>query len=442
MPYMFLDCNRRMPEKGRHCVVKGKDSVIPACSTDTHPGDFTERGCPLLGCRVVICGQIKNVIHLVHSPVGCAYYSWDYRVDSEGYCLTTDMQEKDIVFGGETKLFDAVIMAVKEFDADAVFVYETCSTGIIGDDIQAVAKMASEVTGKPVIAFTCAGFRGISQNAGHKIANTKLFELVGTGELDECSDYTVNVIGDFNAKDTKSIERMLNRLGIHVVCSFTADATLDRIRAMHRAKLNLVHCSRSSIFMAEMMQEKFGTPYIEVNFFGIENCCESLRRTCEALGICGDEVEEVIEKYLSEITPEIEYYRERLEGKKVFICHGAQRAIYWIRPFEELGMKIAGIATFFGRKDDYEKIMESVDDGTVVIDNPDAEELEEVLLEVRPDIFISDDKVKPFVHKLGIPFVNGRGQGKTYAGFEGFVNFAGDVNAAINSKVWKLVRSA
>jgi len=440
MPFLLLKCNRKLPGRGKHCIAKGEDDVIPACDRATQPGDFTERACSFLGCRIVICGQIKNVIHLVHSPIGCAYYSWDYRPDSYGYCFTTDMQEMDVIFGGEKKLFDAILMAAEEFDADAIFVYETCTTGLIGDDIQAVARKASEVVGKPVIAFNCAGFRGFSQSAGHKIANRQLFELIGTGEFDS-TPYEINLIGDFNAKDAEVIENLLNEIGVKVLCSFTANSTIDRIRIMHKARLNVVHCSRSSIDLAEMMKRKYGIPYIEANFFGIEYCCDALRRIGRSLGIDEKKVEEVIENYLNEIESELEFYREKLEGKKVFICHGVQRVLYLIEPFRELGMEIAGIATYFGKQDDYEEIVKRVDEGTIIIDNPNATELEEVLLERKPDLFISDDRTEHLVHKLGIPFIKGRGQKKPYAGFNGFVNFASDVYATINSKVWKLVRS-
>jgi len=188
---------------------------------------FTERACAFLGCRVVICGQIKNVVHLVHSPVGCAYYSWDYRDDSKGYCFTTDLQEIDIVMGAEKKLFDAIIEAVEEFNPDAVFVYETCSTGIIGDDIQAVALKASEVTKKPVIAFECAGFRG-HQNSGHKIACLELFKLIQSGEK---IPNGVNLIGDFNSKDAEVSKK---RLGDVVLRSYAPSQPMRPLKGLEQ----------------------------------------------------------------------------------------------------------------------------------------------------------------------------------------------------------------
>jgi len=407
-----------------------------AVELETEPGAFTERGCSFLGCRVVICGQIKNVVHIVHSPVGCAYYSWDYRADSKGYCFTTDLNEMDIIFGGEKKLLNAILTAIEEFRPDAVFVYETCSTGIIGDDIKAVAEKASHMTGIPVLAFECAGFRGTSQNFGHRVANLCLFKLIEEGERKKIPN-GVNLIGDFNSKDAMVLERLLEDIGLRVICTFTANSTIERIRAMKNASLNLVQCSRSSEFLAKLMKERFGIPFLDVNFFGIENCCDSLRKIGEFFDI--RVIEETIERNVRRIKPKVEIFREKLRGKRVFICHGAQRALYWIRPFEELGMEIVGVATYFGRREDHRRIVESLGD-VFIIDNPSVDELEDILLELKPDLVVSDDKIRFVVHKLAIPFLNGRGQGKAYAGFDGFITFAKDVWDTIASKVWSLAR--
>ena len=409
-----------------------------AVELETKPGAFTERGCSFLGCRVVICGQIKNVVHIVHSPVGCAYYSWDYRADSKGYCFTTDLNEMDIIFGGEKKLLNAILTAIEEFRPDAVFVYETCSTGIIGDDIKAVAEKASHMTGIPVLAFECAGFRGTSQNFGHRVANLCLFKLIEGGERKKIPN-GVNLIGDFNSKDAMVLERLLEDIGLRVICTFTANSTIERIRAMKNASLNLVQCSRSSEFLAKLMKERFGIPFLDVNFFGIENCCDSLRKIGEFFDTHSKIVEETIERNVRRIKPKVEIFREKLRGKRVFICHGAQRALYWIRPFEELGMEIVGVATYFGRREDHGRIVESLGD-VFIIDNPSVDELEDILLELKPDLVVSDDKIRFVVHKLAIPFLNGRGQGKAYAGFDGFITFAKDVWYTIASKVWSLAR--
>ena len=111
MPYVLLDCDNPIPERMKHTYVfDPEEKIIPACNINTVPGDMTERGCAFAGARGVVGGPVKDVIHMVHGPVGCAFYTWGTRrnlSDNElhrRYCWTTDLQESDIVYGGEKTL--------------------------------------------------------------------------------------------------------------------------------------------------------------------------------------------------------------------------------------------------------------------------------------------------------------------------------------------------
>jgi nitrogenase molybdenum-iron protein alpha chain len=112
-----------------------------------------------------------------------------------------------------------------------------------------------------------------------------------------------------------------------------------------------------------------------------------------------------------------------------------------VQLLRELGMEVIAAATTFGHRDDYEKLFRQVNDGTLVVDNPNALELEEILEELKPDLFISGNKEKYLAYKLGHPFVNGHTYDSgPYAGFRGMVKFARDMDRAVNTPVWKLIR--
>ena len=95
-----------------HIVEIPEGGAVPAIAANTRavPGVMTSRGCCYAGCKGVVVGPLKDVCVLTHGPVGCGFYSWGTRrnkarADPEcrnftQYCLTTDMQESDIVFGG------------------------------------------------------------------------------------------------------------------------------------------------------------------------------------------------------------------------------------------------------------------------------------------------------------------------------------------------------
>ncbi len=94
----------------KHMCVKGEGISIPVCDKASLPGTVTQRTCVFGGARIVLM-PITDSIHLVHGPIGCAACTWDIRgskssrEDLYKKGCSTDLHEKDIIFGGEKKLF-------------------------------------------------------------------------------------------------------------------------------------------------------------------------------------------------------------------------------------------------------------------------------------------------------------------------------------------------
>lgn len=408
---MKFTCNQNLPERAIHIALKGPDggrqrgdgsSCFIASNVPTTPGDMTERGCTYAGCRGVVGGPVKDAIQLTHGPIGCAFFSWGYRphlADSDfhiKYTFVSDMNETNIVFGGEKKLLQCIIEASREFpDARAVFIYNTCSTALIGDDGRDVAKQAEELIGKPVVFFECEGFRGVSQSMGHHVGNETIFrQLVGSVEPEGDFSRAINIIGDYNIKnDLRTFEYLFEAVGLKILTRFTGNVSVDELKIMHKAPLNVVHCQRSATYIADMMRDKYGTPYINVTLWGIKNMSQALRDTAAFFGLEA-QAEELIERELARIQPGLDYYRQRLQGKTVFIYQGGPRVWHWIELLRELGIETMTAATTFGHDDDYQKIFRQLKEGALVVDNPNGPEIEEILRERRPDLFISGNKEK------------------------------------------------
>lgn len=454
---MQFKCNQTLPERAVHIAIKGPGGACRrgdgancfiASNVATTPGDMTERGCTYAGCRGVVGGPVKDAIQLTHGPIGCAFFSWGYRphlADSDfhiKYTFVTDMNETNIVFGGEKKLLQSIIEANAEFpDAKAVFIYNTCSTALIGDDGRDVAKQAEAIIGKPVVFFECEGFRGVSQSMGHHVGNETIFrQLVGSVEPEGDFSRSINIIGDYNIKnDIRTFEYLFEALGLRIIARFTGNVSVDELKIMHKAALNIVHCQRSATYIADMMKDKYGTPYINVTLWGIKNMAQALRETAAFFGLeaCA---EEVIARETARIQPYIDAYRQRLQGKRAFIYQGGPRVWHWIELLRELGIETETAATTFGHTDDYEKIFSQIVDGALVVDNPNVPEIEEILTYRRPDLFISGNKERYLAYKLGVPFVNGHTYDTgPYAGFVGMVNFARDIDKALHAPVWNIL---
>jgi nitrogenase molybdenum-cofactor synthesis protein NifE len=194
------------------------------------------------------------------------------------------------------------------------------------------------------------------------------------------------------------------------------------------------------------LEREFVTPFLDVNFFGTENTAESLRRIA---AFFGDEAmlaraEALIERETSRIAPVLASYRERLAGKRAAIyVGGACKAVALIRQLRELGMEVALAGTQTGKQEEYDRIGELLDEGTVIIDDANPAEIERFLLETGVDVMAGGVKERVLAYKLGIGFVDHNHDRKNcLAGFDGAVRFAREVSVAACSPVWKHLRSS
>lgn len=498
-------------KRSKHIVVRDfedPDQEIEA-NARTTPGIITQRGCAFAGCKGVVIGPFGDCVHIVHGPIGCSYYAWmtrrnQFKPREDGmeflhYCFSTDLTENDIVFGGVKKLKQAVQEAYDIFHPKSITIHATCPVGLIGDDIQGAAKEMTELLGLPVIAFNCEGYKGVSQSAGHHIANNGFFKhWIGTDtETEEIEGFTVNLMGEYNiGGDSWEIERVLERCGIKVVASFSGDGSYDDAIKAHLAKLNLVMCHRSINYMANMMETKYGTPWLKVNFIGVHAFAKSLRKIAAFFDDPGltQRIEEVIAEEIAIAEAQLAQYRPRLQGKTVFLFVGGSRAHHYQELFADLGMKTIVAGYEFAHRDDYEgrqvipnirvdadsrnieelevepdperyavplppETLESLrkdgilstyegmfpdmGDGTVLVDNISHHELEVLIKHFKPSLIGSGIKDKYVIEKLGVPSkqLHNYDYGGPFAGFRGAVNFAQDIDMRVNGPAWKYIKA-
>ncbi|KAF3888208.1 nitrogen fixation protein NifE [Tolypothrix bouteillei VB521301] len=169
-----------------HNKNKHGDKKNKSCSQLPKPG-AAQGGCAFDGAMIALV-PITDAAHLVHGPIACSGNSWGSRGSfSSGPMLyrtgfTTDMDETDVIFGGGKKLYKAILEIEKRYHPAAIFVYSTCVTALIGEDLDAVCKTAGEKINTPVIPVNAPGFIG-SKNFGNRLAGEALLDyVVGTRE--------------------------------------------------------------------------------------------------------------------------------------------------------------------------------------------------------------------------------------------------------------------
>jgi nitrogenase molybdenum-iron protein alpha chain len=499
-------------KRAKAIVVNQADGVIPEITVNTRtvPGLITMRGCAYAGCKGVILGPTRDVLSITHGPIGCGFYSWLTRRNQTRpptpeddnfmtYCLSTDMQESEIVFGGEKKLAKAIEEAFNLFHPKAIAIHATCPVGLIGDDIHRVAREMQEKLGIKVFGFSCEGYKGVSQSAGHHIANNQVFKnMVGTDDTVSESPFRLNLLGEYNiGGDSFVIEDLFARSGFNLISTFCGNSDHDSMCRAHTADLNLVMCHRSINYMADMMEIKYGIPWIKVNFIGASATAKALRKIAGYFD--NSEIKERVEKVIAEEMAPVEEarrtYRPRCEGKTAMLFVGGSRSHHYMELFHELGMKTVAAGYEFAHRDDYEGrnvlptivvdadsrnieslkvvpdaarfrlrvneerkaelkaggvdfgeykgMMGDMPAGSITIDEPSHHEIAELLAIYKPDIFCAGIKEKYAVQKLGIPCLqlHSYDYGGPFAGFAGAINFYKEIDRLVNNRVWSYLQA-
>ncbi len=476
----------------------------------TIPGIITMRGCTYAGCKGVIMGPTRDIVNLVHGPIGCSFYAWLTRRNQTDagesgenymtYAFSTDMQDSDIIFGGEKKLKAAVQEVYDLFHPRGIAIFATCPVGLIGDDIHAVAREMKEKLGDcNVFAFSCEGYKGVSQSAGHHIANNQVFKhLVGSETNVKQGDYKINLLGEYNiGGDGFEIDRILKKCGITNIATFSGNSTYDQFSTAHMADLSCVMCHRSINYVADMLETKYGIPWIKVNFIGANATAKSLRKIGQYFGDKAliDRIEDVIAEEMPQVEAALADIEPRTAGKTAMLFVGGSRAHHYMELFKELGMKTLSTGYEFGHRDDYEGrqvipnlkvdadsrnieeieveahptefkprktedelkaltdsgfqfkdydgLIPDMDKGTLIIDDLNQYEAEKLVEMIKPDIFCAGIKEKYSIQKLGIPMkqLHSYDYGGPYAGFKGAVNFYKEIDRLVNSKVWGYMKA-
>ncbi len=475
-----MDRTDILTERKAHIGCGGGAEKKVKCDGQSVSGAVSQRACVFCGARVVL-NPITDAVHIIHGPIGCASYTWDIRGSlSSGpeiyrNSFSTDMRERDVIFGGEKKLAKAIDEAVSRHAPKAVFVLATCIVGVIGDDVDMVCREAEKRHGIPVLPVRSSGFAG-NKSVGYRAAGDALLSLMERGwasagptagrkagnppadngsakSTGRCQEGAVrsgsrpriNFLGDFNLSgETWMIKGYLESLGIEVGCTLTGDARIADIANAPFADFNIVQCAGSMMALAEKMKERFGIPYHQVSFFGLADTAESLMRVAEATKneAIVKKAQVFIQAELARILPKLEGFRQRLNGRRAAVyVGGGFKAISLITQFRELGMETVMVGTQTGRPEEYETLRRLVSPGTVILDDANPAEMEHFMKEHGADILVGGVKERPLAYKLGVAFCDHNHERKhALCGFDGVLNFAAEVDLSVNSPVWRLIR--
>ncbi|EJB07193.1 nitrogenase molybdenum-iron cofactor biosynthesis protein NifE [Rhizobium leguminosarum bv. trifolii WSM597] len=411
-------------------------------------------GCAFDGAKVVL-QPIVDVAHLIHAPPACEGNSWDNRgAASSGPVLwrtsfTTDLTELDIVTGDtDQKLLEAIREIKKGYAPAAIFVYGTCVSELVAGNIDAVCRHAAQKFEIPVVPVRSPGFRG-SKSVGNRIAGEALLEhVIGTVEADNTSPYDINILGEFNLSgEFWLVKPLLDRLGIRVRACIPGDARFAQVGSAHRSRAAMVVCSTAQINLARKMDARWDIPFFEGSFYGISGTSESLRRIALLLVNKGaglaflHRTEELIADEEERVWKNLEVYRRRLVGKRVHLNTGGVKSWSIVHALIEIGMEIIGTSVKKSTFRDKDKIKQMLKNESHLHRSMAASELYAMLRGQKPDIMLSGGRTQFVALEAKIPWLDvNQERQHPYAGYEGMVKLAQEIDLAIHSPIWAQLR--
>lgn len=379
--------------------------------------------------------SLEDSVFIAHSPqgcVGCTALAVDqYRVGQahrgvkhikNPRIIVSNLDQNNVIFGGESKLRKAVEDAVERYHPRLIFVFASCASGIIGDDIDAIAKDIQQDTDALVIPIHCEGFKSKICASGFDAAFISINKYILKQERLEKREGLINLFAPVSISyaDQVEMERMLSLLGLNVNY-IPFYSSLEKIKEIPAAQASTSICKVFADEFMKTLYEDYDIPYSHtVMPIGVRNTDIWFRGIAGVVGK-EKEAEEIIQREHERILPLVESIKKRLIGKRVFICGGTGRSFAAAALIDDFGMKLVGLETPTYDEDaqaDIEYLNTIHSDYVIDIANMQPFEQVNLVKKLKPDVFIG---VPEWAAKLGIPTTHVLDMKRPTMGYDGLL---------------------
>jgi nitrogenase molybdenum-iron protein alpha chain len=359
---------------------------------------------------------ISDSVLIVHAPVGCtgcaSFMNTSYikgqtlrgvNNPKNARWTATNLDEKDIIHGGEEKLKNVIIQMERRHSPKLIFVLTSCASAIIGDDVDSIVSQIQPTINARLIPIHCEGFKTKVTATGYDVCYKAILDHI-LEKPNEKEPDLVNILNpfSFNKKDQNELARLLSELGLKsnfVPCY----SSIEGLKSIAKASVSTSVCQVHAEYFVGALKDKYGIPYTKhVMPLGIENTDNWI---LEIAAILNKEKEAkiLIEKEHQRIKSEVDELKSILKGKKVFISGGPARTVTIAALADELGFEVVGLHAFHYDEiisDNIKSLTEKLGDFVFDVANMQPFEQANLIERLKPDIFIGNGT---WVPKQGIP---------------------------------------
>ncbi len=398
-------------------------------------------------CALGLTSFIVDAVIVQHSPSGCAVTAMTVSNATDQLAATinldnsksayvcTDMNEADTVFGATENLRKVIIEIHKRYQPKAVFIGASCVSGVIGEDLESIARELHEELGIPIAPIHCEGFRTKIWASGFDAAFHAIINHIVKPPQKKTN--IVNVINFFGGA-RKEITEIFSRFGVEPLFIIT-NTTVEQLSKLSESVATMSTCGTLGTYLGSGLEEAYGVPYIRSlqphGMAGIESWLGELGKVLHKEKEVAEYLAEEKEKYL----PKILEAKKKLTGLKAVIGMGPAFNFNTTRALQELGIEIEYSAAWhFDKQYDDSKapnafqylVENSPNNYKMSVSDLQNNELLNILNTVKPDIFFARHTGSAvWAMKLGIPAICLYDEYAVF-GYKGLYNFA---NAILDS---------
>jgi nitrogenase molybdenum-iron protein alpha chain len=430
------------------------DRAIANGCTNLASRKFTQaQGCQFT-LSLGMLNSIRNSVVIMHGPVGCGIcatgaYGQNKAMkrvrdpNAEGLIwLSTNLDEPDVISGGEKKLREAVLYADKEFRPESIIVANSCVPALIGDDIDSILQDLQTQTAAVLVPIHCEGFKtklmataydavyhGILKKyiryPDRKVPVWEQEEQIQRERFRRSRKVNILNVGSMSRFDEAEFRRILEALGLEVTF-IPCYAEPEDFQYALETSLNVSLCGTHDDYFVEHLKTKYNIPFVVDTIpIGRKNTGKWLRRVAAHFGI-EKETENFIaaeNRYLEEA---LEPYRETLRGKRVYLLGGEVRIVATAEVIQDLGMEVIGFKAHH-----YDRFVEpifealhDVDEVLFSVATNQPFESSNIISKLKPDILVAHVGGNNIASRHGLPLLPLFGPQFNYCGYTGVFEIA------------------
>ena len=447
--------------KMKSCLQKdcfGKEGCLNQASrsfTQTHGCQFT--------LSLAILNSLRNAVIVMHAPLGCGICSiGNVGVNktfkqlrdpkAEGVIwLSTNLDEADVIGGGEKKLREAVLYADKELRPETIIVANGCVPALIGDDVDSILSELQEQTAAVIMPIHCEGFKTkIMATAYDAVYHGILKNYVRTPEreiflvdfdMEEMRrkykiSRNVNIlnVGSMSRPDELELERILTGIGLNVRF-IPCYAQPDDFSYSLETSLNVSICGTHDDYFVEHIKTKYNIPFlIDTIPIGRINTDRWVLRIAKHFDL-EKEAQRFIENENKILDESIAKFRPVLKGKKAFLAGGEVRIVATAEIIQDLGMEVICLKAhhFDQFIEPIFDALDNIDDVVVGVATNQPFEQVNLVKRLKPDVLITHTGGNNIAAKHGLPMFPLFGPSYNYMGYSGVFEVARRLNRILRN---------